>query len=330
MTVYVGIVTYNSADDLPGCLAALQAQTYPNIQITVLDNASHDHSLEIAQSHSVDVIVNHANVGFARAHNTIIRSLPLTEADYYMPLNPDVTLTPDYIANLRDGLEAYSAGWGTGKLCLVDDDGNHTGLLYSVGHALRRDGYALNIGYHLPDDDTVATQQTIFGAPGAAPLYSMELIRALSRHGCFFDERMFMYGEDVDVDWRAQRHGWQCLYVPSAVGYHRGSDARGDLRTQALGNRMLSTLKNAYIRDLLVYNLPLMLMHLLLRLGLSPRQGLNLMRQVGAGLIPAVRARERPTVKRQDFIRWFAQARQIQTGQPTTLGARLRSFFSKR
>ena len=36
----------------------------------------------------------------------------------------------------------------------------------------------------------------------------------------YFDESFFAYGEDIDLGWRAQMFGWQCIYVPSAEGYH--------------------------------------------------------------------------------------------------------------
>lgn len=45
---------------------------------------------------------------------------------------------------------------------------------------------------------------------------------------------MFMYFEDVDLDWRAHRPGWQCWYEASAVAYHRGRQVDTNLRTEAL------------------------------------------------------------------------------------------------
>jgi GT2 family glycosyltransferase len=323
MTVYVGIVAYNSADDLPHCLDAITQQTFADLHITVFDNASDDDSAQIAQVRGVTVTPSSQNIGFARAHNHILGQLTLAPDDYYMPLNPDVTLTATYIQHLVNGLAAHQAGWGTGKLYH-----DAVGTLYSVGHALRRDGYAVNIGYHLQDTGQFASDRAIFGAPGAAPLYTAALVHALCDDGAFFDPHMFLYAEDVDVDWRAQRQGWTCWYIADAIAYHRGSDARGDLRTQALGNRFLSVLKNAYWRDLLTYNIPLMIVHMGARLVLSPRQGVRLVGQVMRGAWPMFKARRRPVVRRAAFVHWLRE--DAPTAQPMTLRTRLRAFWKKR
>src|SRR5260370_42067943 len=101
-TVYVGIVTYNSLDDLPGCFAALAKQSYADIQVTVLDNASADESVAWVreQAPQCKIIVNRENVGFGRAHNQIVQACALKPGDFYLTLNPDAALMPEYIGGL--------------------------------------------------------------------------------------------------------------------------------------------------------------------------------------------------------------------------------------
>src|SRR5262249_425186 len=116
--VHVGIVTYNSLADLAACLNSLQSQTYPDITVTPLDNASQDGSLDWLRQHGIPVIASSVNVGFARAHNLLVRQCKMTADSYYLPLNPDVTLTPGYIAALAHLMEEKGAGWVMGKLLL--------------------------------------------------------------------------------------------------------------------------------------------------------------------------------------------------------------------
>ena len=149
--------------------------------------------------------------------------------------------------------------------------------IYSVGHALRRDGYAINIGHGLPDDAAYAQSDEIFGAPGAACLIRAELIADLAPAGELYDARMFMYSEDVDLDWRARRRGWRCWYAADAVAYHTGSNPGPRLKAHAIGNRYLAVLKNACWRDLIIYNLPLILLHC----------GVRLLVTAGGGVVPA-------------------------------------------
>jgi GT2 family glycosyltransferase len=239
--VYVGIVTYNSHTDLPHCLYGLAIQTYPNIYTLILDNVSTDQTVNWLreQASHIPLILNDKNVGFARAHNKIIARCTPALHEFYMPLNPDVKLTSEYIANLVTLLQQTKAGWGTGKLLLPDETDFHLNMLYSAGHGLRRGGYAFNIGYMLPDDGQFDTEREVFGAPGAAPLYSGQLIAAVAPDGNLFDPDMFMYGEDTDLDWRARRQGWRCWYTPKAVAYHRGSYPGSVQRDGALVNRYL-------------------------------------------------------------------------------------------
>lgn len=321
--VAVGIVTYNSSADLPGCFAALAAQTYAELQIRVLDNASTDDSVAWLAAHQphVALIRNAGNEGFARGHNRLLASDPLGPADYYMPLNPDVRLAPNYVARLLARLEATGAGWGTGKLLLASQPDL---AIYSVGHALRRDGYAFNIGHGLLDTGQFEQAREIFGAPGAAPLVRQALIDALD--GELFEPAMFLYNEDVDFDWRARRQGWRCWYEPLAVATHRGSQPGGRLRAQALGNRYLSVLKNAELADLLCFNLPLMAAHCAARLVLTPVEGWGLVRQL-LRHGPTVWAKRRPTPLPSGAMRnWFRWSAGQPTRQPITLLQRWRSF----
>jgi GT2 family glycosyltransferase len=330
--VYVGTVTYNSQPELEGCFAALRQQTYPNLQLVVLDNASQDESVKWLQAFAPDIelIQNPVNIGFARAHNQIIRRCKLQLGEFYLALNPDVRLQPQYIEAIIDTLQSNAGiGWATGKLMQLDDD-ETTGVLYSTGHALRRDGYAINIGYHLQDNDEFAFDRAVFGAPGAAAIYRQELIQAISFEGAFFDEDMFMYGEDVDIDWRAQRQGWQCWYVAQAVAFHRGSQPDEHLRAHALANRYLSVIKNATIIDLICYNLPLMVIHVMVRMTLTPRQGAWIIRQLLMHAPTMWHKRQEPVVKWEEMRRWFQWSKRQPTGQAQTFSGRLRAFFQRK
>ena len=84
-TVHVGIVTYNSRQDLSKCLTSLANQTFPNINIMILDNASHDSIVDwLKMYHNLPfhLLQNPTNVGFAKAHNQIINQCPFKHDDF--------------------------------------------------------------------------------------------------------------------------------------------------------------------------------------------------------------------------------------------------------
>ena len=325
--IHVGIVTYNSLHDLPRCIAAIQQQTFQPLHITIFDNASTDGTTEWLHQHTHDnitVLFNNTNIGYGAAHNRILAHITPAPNDFYLTLNPDAILQPDYIEQLLQAAHKYDAQWLTGKLLLTNDTGTPTGNIYSVGHALRRDGYAFNIGYGMPDNGQYSADREVFGVPGAAAFYSSSLLL----DGVLFDEHMFMYNEDTDVDWRAQRQGLRCYYCAQAVAWHHGSTATGTLRMYALANRYRSVIKHAFWVDLITFNIPLMLIHLLLRLMVSPRLGWKLLRMVFAGLPNALQQRQAPTINRRDIHQWFAWSTQQATSVPTSWTKRFQQLIS--
>ena len=321
--VHIGIVTFNSLADLPQCFAGIRQQTYPHIRISVLDNASVDESADWVAANCPDVFLLRSpdNLGFGRGHNRIIGSL--ADGEYYMALNPDVGLLPGYIEAVVNALESnLSAGWATGKL--IQPDG-HT--LYSIGHALLRDGYAFNIGYGLPDRPDFNISREVFGAPGAAVIFTDRLLAAKP---VVFEEVMFLYAEDTDFDWAARRQGWVCLYVAEAIAHHRGSQPKEALRVESLTNRYLSVFKNAYGVDLIFYNLPRIVLHVLLRCVITPRLGLRMAGRL-IRLFPVMLGkRQKPVISRQDMHRWFRWSNEQPIEAYPSLMWRLRSFITRR
>ncbi|WNS42745.1 glycosyltransferase family 2 protein [Paenibacillus sp. MMS20-IR301] len=248
-TVSVHIVTYNSADDIIDCLSAVLAQDYPIKKIVVVDNASTDGSADkvrafyhelnsgspqapvptlppanqnstiIADSSghnhcpSLVLLENERNTGFAPAHNQAIAG---TSTDYVLVLNPDLTLASDYVSRLVARMETNpQIGSATGKLLLKAD---HQ-LVDSTGLRMNRARRAFDRGAGEPADQWNESGP-VFGASGAAAMYSRRMIEDISVEGEFFDADFFAYKEDVDVAWRAGLFGWQSYYDAEAIGYH--------------------------------------------------------------------------------------------------------------
>lgn len=320
--VLVGIVTWNSRADLLALIESLSAQTYQAFRVIVLDNASIDNSAHWLRRNTPQIMLiqSSENVGFGRGHNRILRERRPDEM--YLALNPDVALDPDAIDALVTAVADGSYQWATGKLLLPDRE-----FIYSVGHALDRTGYAFNIGYGMRATGQFEQPREVFGASGAMVLYTQELLARLAPSGDLFDPAMFLYNEDIDVDWRARRLGMRCIYTPAAIATHRGGQASAHLRAEALANRYLSVLKNAHWIDLLFINLPFMLCHIGLRLLLTPRRGLQITVKLIRFSVTALRKREKPVLSRMEMATWFIWSRKQRTGQPTTFRQRINVFF---
>lgn len=335
--VSVGIVNYNGLHYLPGCLASLVRQTEVELEITVVDNASTDGSFEwlVKNWPGVSLIRNEDNVGFSRGHNQIIQR---THRAYYLALNPDVVLERDFIVRLAEKAAAHTdCGWVCGKLLTMGPDGTPGNHVYTVGHAILRDGYAFNIGYGEVDTGQFEVPGEVFGANGAAVLYKRDMLLDMQeRLGEFFDETMFHYFSDTDLDWRGQLLGWRCCYVPQAVAYHRGdytgAQSNKWLIAHGLGSRYVSLFKNAFAGHLAFYAVPLFTMHCALRVAASPRMGLAMLKQVlqNLGHIREKRAAmaQRRRVSRLEMQHWFAWSVRQAREQRLNLSNRVRRFIS--
>lgn len=247
--VSVHVVTYNSAATLETCLKAVQAQSYQDLTVLVIDNASQDDSAEIARRMGVQVNVNAENVGYAAAHN---QAIDATESDYVLTLNPDVQLQPDFLREMVTALDANpQLGSAAGCLMRVEALGAAPTHLDGVGLMMTRSRRQRLIGEGLPVEQRPTEALPIFGPDGAAAFYRRAMLDDIRVMGEVFDTDFFMHKEDVDVCWRAQLRGWQALYVPGAVaqhvrGFRPGQRQRVSPYMRFLGvrNRYLLLLKN--------------------------------------------------------------------------------------
>lgn len=258
-TVSVHIVTYNSAQDIEACLQAVLHQSYPVGEIIVVDNASRDWTLKVLEQYKdrVTIVCNPENNGFAGGHNQAFR---LSKADYCLILNPDVTLSPDYLSELLQYAERQQSGpigSLTGKLLLKSDPG----IVDSCGLRMNkaRRGFDLGAGERT---ELWSEAQHVFGVSGAAALYNRIMVDEISLEGEFFDSGFFAYKEDVDVAWRAQLFGWSAVFVPQAIAYHERGWKAGGRSKQPLFVRRLSYV-NRYRMMLKNDQLPAVLRHLL-------------------------------------------------------------------
>ncbi|MFZ0593140.1 MAG: glycosyltransferase family 2 protein [Bryobacteraceae bacterium] len=251
--VSITIVTFNSSRFIGKCLGSIAGQSYPNIQVVIVDNASADSTCSFLGTldSSYKVIYNSENTGFAFAQNQAIEA---SEGRWVLALNPDVLLTSTFVSTLVAAGEArLEVGTVCGKLlCLAHDlTIPEKPLIDSTGIFLTPELRHLDRGSRLIDDGSYDKLEYVFGATGAAALYRREMIEHISIHGEFFDPDFFSYREDADVSWRAQVLGWKCLYAPAAVAYHVRTVFPGNRRElppsinmHSVKNRWLLRIKN--------------------------------------------------------------------------------------
>jgi N-acetylglucosaminyl-diphospho-decaprenol L-rhamnosyltransferase len=240
-TVRVGIVSWNTAELLDACLAALpDALRGIPAEVVVVDNASSDDSVEVAERRRTTVIANTVNLGYAKAMNQALRG---SAGSVLIALNPDTVCPPGSLTRLVRALLDGPDDVGLVVPRLVNIDGSEQHSVRTFGSPLsaaaawfvprfilkRGPGARLWLDGMAPHSEA----QDIDWAIGAVHVIRSE---ALGNRAAPYDETWFMYVEDVELCWWLKTHGWRRRLEPSAeivhIGNAAGGQRWGDTRTR--------------------------------------------------------------------------------------------------
>ncbi|MBN1139323.1 MAG: glycosyltransferase family 2 protein [Anaerolineae bacterium] len=215
----VVIPNWNGLAHLPTCLEALRAQTYPHLEVIVVDNASGDGSQDYITREYPEarLLALDRNLGLTGGNN---RGFHAAKGEILISLNNDTEAEPGFVESLVTALlDRPEAGMAAAKMRLFD----RRNTLHSAGDGYGVDGIPFNRGVWQRDEGQFDEPGWIFGGCGGAIAYQ----RAMLDQVGLFDESFFMYCEDVDLNWRSQLAGWKCWYTPEAVVYHKLSATGG-------------------------------------------------------------------------------------------------------
>ncbi|GIT81017.1 glycosyl transferase [Leifsonia sp. LS1] len=224
-SIRVVTVTYNSSDVLGDFLASLSEASSSPFEVTVVDNASQDAeaSRTIAEAHGARFIALEDNLGYGSAMNRGVAAGP--SADFLMLANPDLTLAPGAVDALLAAAEVDPRSGALGPAIH-----NLDGSLYPSGRPLP--SLRTGVGHALfsrswPTNPWTRAYRTTLGAGRPTPVGWLSGACLFVRGDVYaqlngFDERYFMYFEDVDLGRRIGLAGFQNVYVPQARATHHG------------------------------------------------------------------------------------------------------------
>jgi GT2 family glycosyltransferase len=241
--ISVVIPNWNGAKFLPTCLDALASQTYPAIEVIVVDNASHDGSQALIQTRypGVKLIELSENRGFTGACNAGILA---AQGEMIALLNNDTEVDPGWAAAVTDAFFHHpEVGIVASKMLLFD----RRDFIHTAGDFFTKDGRAGNRGVWQRDDGQFDQEEFVFSACGGSSVYRRATLDQIG----LLDDDFFFSLEDIDLAWRAQLSGWRCLYTPAAVVYHHLSATGGGVTASYYdGRNLIFTLVKNYPREL--------------------------------------------------------------------------------
>lgn len=213
--VSVILVNYRGVEDTLTCLRALREELdYPadRLEVLCVDNASGDGSVDRLRRETprVRLIESESNLGFAGGCNLAARK---ATGQVLALLNNDARPDRSWVRAAVDVLRAEpTVGAVASKV--LDWRGEHIDFV-DGGLTWFGMGYKRHAGQ--VDDGSHDAQRDVLFGTGSALFVRADLFAALGG----FDERFFMFYEDVDLGWRLNLRGWRVRYEPRSLVYHR-------------------------------------------------------------------------------------------------------------
>ncbi|MDH4266280.1 MAG: glycosyltransferase family 2 protein [Deltaproteobacteria bacterium] len=225
MDLSIIVINYNSSNFVLSCLASLKEGLRANrYEIILVDNGSIDGSCRLIREKfpGLYLIENAENLGFARAVN---QGFKKTRGKYLLILNPDVTLIAGSVEKAINFLDGYPE---VGLLLpkLINPDGSlqfSCRTFYDFSILLFR---RTPLGKIFPSHPVIRKHfmmdwkhervREVDWGLGACMFVRREAIKGKN----IFDDRFFLYFEDVDFCFRLKKEGWKVVYYPEAVMVH--------------------------------------------------------------------------------------------------------------
>lgn len=262
-TVFIVVLNWNQPELTIECINSikkLKVNKENKLKIIVVDNGSTDDSLtKLRKIPNIEVMETGSNLGFAAGNNFGIKYAIDKNADYVMVLNNDTIVDSDLMANLLNAIQQNKKiGIVSPKIYFAKGYEFHKEkysksqlgkvIWYAGGKIDWKNVYGSNIGVDEVDKGQFEKIKEIDFATGACFLARSEALKEVG----LFDEKYFMYMEDMDLSERIKNKGYKIVFEPTAKLWHKVAQSSGigsDLNDYFISkNRLLFGFKYASLR----------------------------------------------------------------------------------
>lgn len=237
--VSIVIVNWNGLVDTIECLESLKKITYPNYEVTVVDNGSESNDGQLLKEkfgNYIHLIQNEKNYGFATGANIGLRDvLENGRPDYFLLLNNDTVVHGSFLGELVKIAENDSRIGIVGPKVYHYDYKGKGNIIQSAGGRIRwwRPWVYCHVGANDTDLPVYQASSNVDWVTGAALMFNSCLIDQLG----LLNPAYFFGHEDVEYCIRARKQGFSCIYVPSAKVWHKKARAPALSRGPILAHR---------------------------------------------------------------------------------------------
>lgn len=233
LKVSVVILNYNGLKNTLECVESIKKQDYSKnlLEIIVIDNNSEDGSQEaLPKIKGINFIQNYSNLGYAGGNNIGIKKALVRKANFILILNNDTVAEKSLISNLIESSKNgdivspkiyFAKGYEFHKKYKENQLGK---VIWSAGAKIDWNNIlGIHIGVDEVDTGQFAKSKRIDFATGAAMLIKKEVFEKIG----LFNEKYFLYLEDMDFCVRAQRSKFKIIYSPKSILWHKNAGSSG-------------------------------------------------------------------------------------------------------
>ena len=239
MDLSVIVVNWNTKKLLENCLASIFKFTKGiSFEMIIVDNGSTDGSQALVKEKfpQVKLILNKSNLGFTKANN---QGMKIASGQYILLLNSDTYLIENSFKKLLDKTQSIEGNLGAlGPLLLNEDKSvqqsvgffpNLPQVFWWMTFIDDLPGGQLLSPYHVDHDSFYRKDQKVDWVTAAAILVPAKVIKRVGP----FDEKIFMYGEEIEWCWRIKKAGFKVNFTPSTKIVHIGRGSSQKIPTRA-------------------------------------------------------------------------------------------------
>ncbi len=219
--VTIVILNWNGQSLLEQFLPSVLATNYPDFSVLLVDNGSTDNSLAWLAEHYPDVrtLPLKENHGFTTGNNL---ALPHVDTPYFVLLNNDVEVHPDWLTPLVECMEADPQVAAVQPKLLAYQERDRFEYAGAAGGYVDVLGYPFSRGRLFDvtekDEGQYETPAEIFWSTGACMLVRKSVTDQIG----LFEDDYFAHMEEIDFCWRAKNFGYKIMYHPGGVAWHLG------------------------------------------------------------------------------------------------------------
>ncbi len=220
--IAIVILNWNGEDQLRLFLpSVIKHSASENVTIVVADNGSTDASINILTSQfpEAEIIRLDENYGFAEGYN---KALEQVDADYFVLLNSDVEVTPNWISPVIEQMESDETVAACQPKVLSWNDKQKFEHAGAAGGFIDKHGYPLCRGRMLNHNEVDSGQYDdpieIFWATGACFFIRAGLFKKFGG----FESSFWAHMEEIDLCWRMKNQGYKIMCIPQSKVYHFG------------------------------------------------------------------------------------------------------------